>query len=298
MESEKRHVLITGATGLLGSYLLSLLAADYKVWAISQNPPANEGSVSWLSCDLAGDLHGLHASLPERIDAVVHLAQSPHFREFPEKADHVFRVNVASLHFLLQAAAQRGCRHFVNASTGGIYPSGAAPFDENNVRVADGAIGLYPASKLSGELLVNAYAGLFNVANLRFFFIYGRGQNASMLIPRLVDSVDRGLPITLQGDEGLSLNPVHASDAARAVVAALALDGAHAINVAGKDIVTLRQVGEIIGTHLGKPPQFDIQPAPQSPSMVADISRMQALLGSPVTSFADGIADYCRHRSE
>jgi len=295
---EKKNIVITGATGLLGSYLLPLLTADNDVWAISQNPPEGDSSVSWIRYDLSGELDGLRDHLPEQIDAVVHLAQSPHFREFPQRAGHVFQVNVASTQFLLQEAAERGCRHFVNASTGGVYDSAATPFVEDDVRVTGKTIGFYPASKQCGELLVNAYGGLFNVVNLRFFFIYGRGQSESMLIPRLVHSVQNGLPITLQGNDGLSLNPVHASDASKAVIAALELEGTHSLNVAGEDVVTLRKVGELIGISLGKTPEFDARQDQQAPSMEADITRMCQCLGRPQKGISEGLADYCNYYLE
>lgn len=288
------NIVVTGGTGLLGSHLLPMLAELGHVWAITQGAPEAKKNVSWVQCDLACDSGLLREVLPEKIDAVVHLAQSRFFRDFPQKADHIFEVNVASTQALLQVASERGCQHFINASTGGVYDAADAPFMEEHAHVSGKNLAMYPASKLCGELLVNAYAGLFNVVNLRFFFIYGRGQHESMLIPRLVSSVSQGVPITLQGDSGLLLNPVHASDAARAVVAALGLEGKHAINVAGKDVVTLRQVGEWIGRELGIAPKFECRTAQASPNMVADIALMHSLLVSPEVSCQQGLADYCQ----
>ena len=157
---------------------------------------------------------------------------------------------------------------------------------------------MYPASKLCGELLVNTYADLFDVTNIRFFFIYGKGQNETMLIPRLFSSIVEGTPIKLQGENGLLLNPVYAIDAAQAVNAALNLEGANTINVAGKDIVTLREVGEMIGSNLGLEPCFELNGTDESPSLVADISKMTQMLGLPQVGFKTGISDYCRGRIE
>ncbi|WP_161595140.1 NAD-dependent epimerase/dehydratase family protein [Mariprofundus erugo] len=289
------NIVLTGGTGLLGSHLLPMLADKAHVWAIGQGSPEETENVSWVKCDLAGDLSCLREQLPERVDAVIHLAQSQFFRDFPAKADHIFHVNVASTQALLQIASERGCQHFVNASTGGVYDAADAPFIEGKAHVTGRGLAMYPASKLCSELLVNAYAGLFSVVNLRFFFIYGKGQSDSMLMPRLVNSVYQGAPITLQGENGLSLNPVHASDAAKAVIAALSLDGAHAINVAGRDIVTLRQIGEWIGSNLGVAPKFDCRAEQKAPNMVADIEQMSRHLLSPEIACHHGIADYCNH---
>ncbi len=40
--------------------------------------------------------HFERAKFPANVDAVVSLAQSNHFRSFPDKADDVFAVNVAA----------------------------------------------------------------------------------------------------------------------------------------------------------------------------------------------------------
>ena len=64
-------------------------------------------------------------------------------------------------------------------------------------------------------------------------------RKRSMLIPRLVDSVREGKPILLQGQSGIEINLIHASDAAFATQAALSLVGCHRINVAGPNVLSL-----------------------------------------------------------
>src|SRR5687767_3119548 len=94
------HVVITGAGGLVGSRLLDLLAGQHEVCAITRSADrADRHGVHWLRADLAAD--SLPPGLPTRADAVIHLAQSPHYRDFPEGALDVFNVNVASTARLL-----------------------------------------------------------------------------------------------------------------------------------------------------------------------------------------------------
>ena len=127
------------------------LLVDYEVWAIGKSSGLQD-DVCWVSYDLSMGLDGLSAALPKQMDAVIHLAQSPHFREFPAHSNHVFSVNVASTMFLLNEAAERGCHHFIYASTGSVY-SGKAPFVESKVNINGNVISMYPASKLCGDLL-------------------------------------------------------------------------------------------------------------------------------------------------
>lgn len=259
-------------------------------------PPQTEENapIFWVKFDLSGALSELNALLPERIDAVIHLAQSPFFRNFLEQAEYVFNVNVNATMYLLNLARTSGCTHFINASSGAVYAFSEQLLEEDGVELLKAGCGFYPASKQCGELIVNAYANLMNTVNLRFFFIYGRGLESSMLIPRLVGLVRQGSEINLQGSDGLRLNPVHASDAAKAVIRCLELDGSHTINVAGKDSVSLRQVGLIIGQALGLEAKFNVDSDQQAANIVADISTMQRLLVEPYTCLVDGKSDYCR----
>jgi nucleoside-diphosphate-sugar epimerase len=128
---------------------------------------------------------------------------------------------------------------------------------------------------------------------LRFFFIYGSGQPAQMLMPRLVDSVRAGRPINLQGHEGIRINPIHVDDAARAVERCLDAQQSETINIAGPEVVSLRYIAERIGTELGQQPELAVDLAGKPRHLIADIGRMRALLGPPVVSMASGIRELC-----
>jgi len=227
--------------------------------------------------------------LPERVDAVIYLAQSDRFRDFPDGAADMFAVNCAGPAAMLDYARRAGARNFVLASTGGIYAPSADPIAEDGALVAP--MGYYPASKRAAELAALAYSGLMNVAILRFFFIYGPGQKRHMLIPRLIDSVREGRVIALQGESGLRLNPVHVHDAARAAAVAAQLDHSTTLNIAGPDVMTIRAMAEAIGKASGREPLFEFERATPAADLVADIGAMTRLLGPPAARFADGIGE-------
>lgn len=272
-----KKILVTGAGGLLGAHLVPLLEAEGH-----DVIPAGRGMI-----DLARPLDP--SRLPERIDAVIYLAQSSRFREFPETADDIFQVNTAQPLALLDYARRAGASNFVYASTGGVYAPSPQPVTETSP-LAD-PMGFYPASKRAAEVLAEAFAPHLHIALLRYFFIYGAGQKREMLIPRLVDSVREGRPVSLQGDEGLRANPVHASDAARATAAAARLTRTATINVAGPETVSLRSMCETIGKRIGRDPVFQIDAAASAPSLIADTSRMDELLGAPRCGFDRGVED-------
>lgn len=283
-------ILMTGANGLLGSHATRhLLKSGHQVHAVvhSSATPELEGSIPHV-VDLSSNWSA--SSLPDTIDAVIHLAQSAHFREFPEKALDVFGVNVAATARLLDYARTAGARKFILASSGGVYGTGEQAFSENAPIPPLGQLGYYLASKLSAEALAHNYASLMDVSVLRIFFMYGQGQKRSMLIPRLIDNVLAGQALNLQGPEGIRINPVHVSDAVTALEECLQTEGSHTFNIAGREVMSLREIAKLIGQSVGREPAFNVQQAAPG-HLIANIDAMCSRLAAPRISFADGIRD-------
>ena len=232
--------------------------------------------------------------LPSRVDSVIHLAQSEHFREFPERAEDVFQVNTVSALRLLDYARRAGARHFIMASSGGIYGYGEQEFSEEIEITSHGDLGFYLGTKLCAEIIAENYTPFMNIIVLRFFFVYGLGQRRSMLIPRLVQSVIDGRPILLQGQDGIRINPTNVADAVAAIHQTLQVDGSHKINVGGPEVLSLRQISEIIGDVVGKEPQFEVHPGAEPRHLVGDIRKMTRLLQPPEITFRHGIETYIR----
>ena len=240
----------------------------------------------WHPIDLSREFDP--SQLPARTDAVIYLAQSEHFREVPERAAEIFEVNTVGLLRFLQFARQSGARKFVLASSGGVYGPADTTLNENLPVLAQGDLGFYLGSKLCAEIVALNYAKLMSVTVLRFFFVYGPGQRRTMLIPRLIDNIRDGRVVTLQGEDGIRLNPTYVTDAVAAIVKALEFTGTHKINVAGPDVLSLREVCNVIGREVGRKPSFAVVREPPE-HIVGDIERMKELLGPPEVSFEEGL---------
>jgi nucleoside-diphosphate-sugar epimerase len=290
-----KKCLVTGVTGLIGSSLLPALQPDWDIIGISRGwqdeRPKPEGS-SHLTIDFseAWDTAGF----PPKIDAVVHLAQSEHFRDFPERALDIFQVNTLSTLRLLEYAQRAGARTFILASSGGIYGPRDQELTEDMEILAKGDLGFYLGTKLCAEVVTESYTPYLNVIVLRLFFVYGPGQRKTMLIPRLVQSITEGKPLTLQGEDGIRMNPTYVSDAVAAICRSLSLQGSHKINVAGPQVLSLRDIGEIIGRLVGIQPKFHTQMGAEPQRLIGDISKMTEMLGPPTVSLEVGISAYLR----
>ena len=284
-----KKILITGASGLIGSKLLESFDNQHEIYAISHNQVVQHANHN-LAIDLSQPWSA--NALPSDVDTIIHLAQSNHYREFPKKSEDIFEVNVASTVRLLNYAKEIGVKKFILASSGGVYGTSSNMFSEDTKIIAKGELGFYIGTRLCSELLSESYNGLFDVVCLRFFFAYGPSQKQHMLVPRLVDSVKKGLPIKLQGKNGISINPIYVDDAVSAVKNAMEIKGSHKINVAGSDVISIRAIAEKIGAELGVNPIFEISPGVENSDLIGDISLMRKILHSPKINFSQGIKLY------
>lgn len=285
-----RHVLVTGANGLLGRAVCKQLRnQNVLVSALVHNKSSLlHECAEPIYLDLSSNWKC--EQLPDRVDAIIYLAQSSRFREFPNSALDVFNVNVASTARLLDFAKEVGAKQFIYASSGGVYGNGSQAFKENAAIVPPGQLGYYLGSKACSEILVQSYSSVFQVTIVRPFFIYGPGQNRSMLIPRLMDYVSSGKAIILQGRDGIRINPVHVEDASAAVIAALNTKESATYNIAGPDVLSIRQIAEAMGEYIGTEPIFQ-QAAGEPKNLIADISAMQEQLSKPKHKLLESLRD-------
>lgn len=122
-------VLVTGATGNLGTALLETLAADPdvgEVVGVSRRRPAGDAApystATWVGCDLTGpNALTVLTEAMRGCDAVVHLAWR--FQPSHDEAE-MRRTNVAGLRTVVNATVAAGVPHLVDVSSLGAYSAG------------------------------------------------------------------------------------------------------------------------------------------------------------------------------
>jgi UDP-glucose 4-epimerase len=244
------RVLVTGATGFVGRALMRrLAAAGHEAIPVTRGPAEGRGAVRW---DLGTE--PAPASLPERIDAIVHAAQARNYRAFPGDAAEMFAVNAAATFALLDYAVRAGASRFCLLSTGTVYE----PFDRGLGEDAPLApTSMLGATKLAAEVIARPYAALFPLAVLRIFTPYGPGQTGR-LIPNLIDRVRDGVAVQLSADgHGMRLAPIYVDDLCAMIVAGLDARWSGVFNVAAPQATTIHGVAEAVGRILGVAPWFE-----------------------------------------
>ena len=62
------------------------------------------------------------------------------------------------------------------------------------------------------------------------------GEKRNMLMPRLFDFVLNGVPIEIQGEDGIKINPIHVNDASKVIANILKVESGLTLNMAGPSI--------------------------------------------------------------
>ena len=111
-----------------------------------------------------------------------------------------------------------------------------------------------------------------------------------MLLPRLVDNIGSGKLVSLQGEIGIRINPIHVADAAKALVASLGVSGNQTFNIGGSEVLSLFEICETIAALLGVSVNYQRSEAKPS-DLIGDVSAMKSELQSPQIAFRWGIKD-------
>ncbi len=288
------RVLVIGGGGFVGRHLLRSLAATGTQTHATCRRGAAPGpipGIEWIETDLAGA--DVTANWPRVCETVVYLAQSRQWRSFPDGANDVFLVNVAGIFKAAEYARTAGARRFIYLSSGSVYPALDRAVDEREPFHVPGERTFYPAAKLAAEVLLGPYAALFPLIVLRLFVPYGQGQAPEMLLPRLVNRVGNGEPITLDGDHGLRLNPIAIADVSETLIRCSTLDRSVTMHVAGPQVLTLREIGEAIGVAVGRAPVFEQRAGSLASTIIGDTSLLQSTLQwAPARTLAQGLNDW------
>lgn len=263
-----KNILITGCTGLLGSWMAeSLLKSDITIKGVALNQDLNfllkskgllnEFEIKYL--DIADKTSVDDYLKNNNFDAIVHLAAQTQVIEAIEDPIRTFKSNIQGTWNLVDSAMRKNLPIVVASSDKAYGDSEILPYKENFP-----LNGIYPYefSKSATDMMCKTYRTTYNlpVTVLRCGNIYGGGDlNWDRLIPGVIKwLINNEIPV-LRSDGNYKRDWVYVEDVVNAylkVTNALVENGlkvSDSYNFSSTDYLSVMEVYEKINEiHLGK----------------------------------------------
>ena len=235
--TEPHSVLVTGAHGLLGSWLCeALVRRGDRVVAIRRDEPVASGldllAISDRIDTVRGDIcdEGLIArALNEyEVDSVFHLAAQTLVGTANRAPRSTFETNIRGTWMLLEDCRAHGVRSVIVASSDKAYGrQSELPYREHQPLAPTYP---YDVSKAAADLIARSYWHTFGlpVAVTRFANLYGGGDtNRSRLVPEAVGAALSGRAPVVRSDGSPERDFLYVEDAVAAYLAiwSAVLDG-------------------------------------------------------------------------
>lgn len=278
---QDKGLLVTGATGFIGSHLVrELIKAGHRptLLARSHKPTliAEFGDrVRWLFGDLADADTIAEAIQKERPAMIFHLAGS--------RDSNCSELNFMATKRLLDAASRINPRRIIIMGSAEEYGKGSAPFSEEHPLNAESPYGIWKAAATCYALMLHRLRGC-PVIVIRPFTVYGPGQPRNMFIAEAIDCAIRNVEFKMSSGEQ-KRDLVFIDDIVHGLMAA-----ASAPNIEGKVInlgagrpVRLKDLAKLIWRLSGSKAPLAIGARNTKPhelyDLWADITLARQLLG-------------------
>jgi CDP-glucose 4,6-dehydratase len=307
-----RSVLVTGAYGLLGSWLVKgLLERGARVCVIRRDRPVLtalesmglESRVNVVDGDVCSEDLVLRTLGEYDVDSVFHLAAQTIVPTANRSPLSTFETNIRGTWMVLEACRLHGAERVIVASSDKAYGSHSQlPYKEEFALQPHYP---YDVSKAASDLLARSYWHTWRlpVSVTRFANLYGGGDgNPSRLVPEAVVAALAGRPPVVRSDGSPERDFLYVEDAVEAYLAiwAALADGAasaaagEAFNAGGGEPHRVGEVVELICRLAGSDVQPDVRgsgtPTAEIDRQWVEFSKLGALTGwGPQVTLEEGL---------
>jgi len=290
-----RRILLTGATGFIGSHLARLLIREgQEIFAVIR-----PGSDRWRLHDLLDKLTVLECDLTDTVSLAEHLRMIQ-----PELCIHLAwrgwsgtsipEENLSSLSMsleLMRLIVHAGCRRFVATGTCLEYDMSYDLLSEETPLRSDHLYGTCKSLLFQAALQFSAHSGL-EVVWPRIFYFYGPYEDERRLVPSVLLSLLRGqVAKTTAGEQVRDYLYVEDVVSALWTVAQSQMTGA--VNIASGTAITVRDVISHIAQLIGKTDRVRLGALAYRPgepmSIRAEASRLRQCGWSPQYDLPRGL---------
>lgn len=262
---------VTGAAGFIGSTLVRRLIDDgHTVDCIDDLSSGRRENIPtgadhwWIDITASNAVDDLIGSFAD-CSCVFHMAAMTSLPECQSDPGRAYAVNVAGTANVLEAARRAGVKRVVFSSSGAVYENDTEYPNREATRVCPTLV--YPNTKKHAEDLCLSFNRAYGMDNimLRYFNVYGPGQNSTRLSPPFTSYVVRELlngrrPV-LHSDGTQARDYVYVDDVVAANIAAWTAGhiSTPVMNVCSGRAYSVNELHSIIAVEMGSliTPKFD-----------------------------------------
>jgi nucleoside-diphosphate-sugar epimerase len=295
-----QRVLVTGASGFIGSVLTKqLLAQGVAVGVLVRGDTLGrrldnvKSELAKIPYDTSDPRIFRNALISFEPDTIFHLGWAGVSNLDRNDASTQVR-NLDLCIELIDAGRASGCQHWIGAGSQAEYgPKTEAITEEDSTNPTT----LYGAAKLAAYHLSRTSCGLSKIKHswLRVFSTYGPDDNENWMIPSLIKQLLKGEPPKLTAGEQ-RWDYLHVMDAARAFVAVGEIQAEGVFNLGSGKAPTLRTTVELIRDIIDPKATLGFGMIPYRPDQVmhleANIRRLTTSTGwIPKIPLSQGIRE-------
>jgi len=302
-------ILVTGAAGFIGSFLVERLIADgHTVIGVDnlfrgkvENLAHLKQNLSFEKLDVVEDTPALEGIFQDGIVVVFHYAAVNGTEHFYDKPLDVLRVNTEGTINLLKLSAKYNVKKFIFASSSEVYGEPLYfPTDEQHpllLKGIDNPRHTYAVGKVTSEYYTRwcAQAYGFKYLILRIFNTYGPRMDSSkygQVIPEFIRKVLLDPEFTIIGSGKQTRSFCYISDNINMTVQAANEVDDEVLNIGSEQEIEINELGRILHELAGRQYEFKLLPSRQGdpPRRLPDTSKARALLGyEPKTQLRNGL---------
>jgi len=295
----KGTILIAGGLGFIGSHIVEKLRAMpdtevliYDIQAKRNNKVAN---VATMKGDVFDSDNLVKVLQQHDVSHVIHLVGLASITDCKKSPDDSFKLNVSSIHFMLEAMRRSGVEKLVFPSTAVVYGvNGHLKVNEDSQPHPTTVYGFH---KLAAESLIKAYAEDYGFQSniLRVFNVYGDLEKEQGVVSLFIKKTMEGKPIVIEGGEQLR-DFVHVEDVATAFIKSLdrVPDCYQVMNVGSGVGLPIKEVAGLVAQSFPEAKVSYGPPRESEYSIYADISRIKSMLGFDPVDPREGIPRFLK----
>ena len=262
------NVLVTGASGFIGSRLVEIIRETNRDWRIIALTSREIEGTIWINHnDFSYTKKSFLDRGVERVDAVLHLGGFVPRSKIDRDSGYKNHSTIGNTIRLIENLPSLP-GHFVYLSSSSVYGEDdgremycAGKYQEYNEDSMRNPASLYAAAKLFCEAIVREWAEKNYVIChiLRPTVIYGYGDQSNMLIPVFVKRAIKGESFSVFCSPDMVRNYLNVDDCCRMILRSLDIkENIGPINLVSGENVTIRDVADTIVKLTGHRISYDV----------------------------------------